>query len=142
MRGLKAHANASAHTNHSPPVPSSASGFSWVRDGLTDVEAGALGHLQAMESEHPPIAQAVLGFRWLADGITEDEQMALGYINRIIGKLQSWGYLRYYGNLDRDLESIPWLTDDITGKERAYLKRLTEVREIGTIPHKLIAEGP
>ena len=112
----------------------------WVRDGLTDVEAGALGHRQAMESEHPHIAQAVLGFRWLADGITEDEQMALGYINRIIGKLQRCP--QCFPNLDRDLARARWLTDDITGEERAYLNLVsTEVPDLGTI-HAALGAGP
>ena len=117
-----------------PPEAPSASSFSWVQDGLTNIERQALGHLQTIENQQPIIAKVVLGFAWIADDITDDERLALSYFEIIGGLLQS-----NFGNNDGTVQDIQarlevtWLSDGINGAELNLLAQVSAIQEPSTL---------
>ena len=113
------------------PTPPPAASFSWVQDGLTEIEQEALGHLQTIEDQQPVIAPAILGFAWVADGITDMERQALSYFEVIGGELQI-----AFENDDDVVQEIrvalsdrPWLDDGISPEELNLLRHVSEIRE-------------
>ena len=60
-------------------------GLSWVVDGVTEEERGALGSLDGIAaSGNVQFARAIAGLLWVTDGITEEELGALWSLNELV----------------------------------------------------------
>lgn len=58
------------------PTPGSA-GFSWVEDGLSEIEEEALAYLEGTRRKHLSVAAAIADEPWLHNGIDENDHFLL-----------------------------------------------------------------
>lgn len=125
-------------------------GYSWVINGVTDIEFSALDGLNSLLSNDPEFGKVVASFDWISDGLSDRESFALNRLSDVVSfdpelgdktarlKWISDGITEtesntledflYLGETDAELLnqvlSYPWVVNDITSWEQETLESL------------------